>query len=121
MVDDDADTLEALAVLLDGEGHDVTRADSGRKALELCASHRFDCLLLDVTLGDTTGLAVARILSQNPHIRPRRVVLLSGHPRTDFLHELHGKLVDGYLPKPADLKDLAAVVRQSLSGMRDSH
>ncbi len=115
VVDDDRDTVEAIAVILEAEGHTCTKARSGKEALELCKSKKFDCMLLDVTLGDTSGIAVAKALAQTPDIRPRHVVLLSGHPKSDFLSELRNGLVDGFISKPADIHILAEAVQSALA------
>lgn len=52
IVDDDEDVLIALERMLEGEGYRTVTAWSGREALTLAESGRFDVLLVDEQLGD---------------------------------------------------------------------
>jgi DNA-binding response OmpR family regulator len=73
IVDDDADILEALAVVLE-DAHDVTTASNGIAALGLLQSQPFDAMILDLMMplmdGETliermheTGITVPVVLA----------------------------------------------------------
>lgn len=73
VVDDDADILEALAVVLE-DAHEVTTASNGIEALRLLQSGPFDAMVLDLMMplmdGETliermheTGIAVPVVLA----------------------------------------------------------
>jgi CheY-like chemotaxis protein len=73
IVDDDADILEALAVVLEDE-HDISTASNGIEALGLLQSQPFDAMILDLMMplmdGETliermheTGIAVPVVLA----------------------------------------------------------
>ena len=59
VVEDHPDSLEFLKTLLETAGHRVTTAVTGRDAVRLCGSRRFDLVLLDLVLPDLDGLSVA--------------------------------------------------------------
>ena len=113
-VDDDAEAVKIICMILTAEGHECVGATSGKEALTLCSSQRFDCMLLESTLGDTTAVALAHRLAQTPGVRPNHVILMTGYPRDDYRAELRNGLLDGYIQKPADLYELATVVARSL-------
>lgn len=63
VVEDNSDSLDFLRSLLEGAGHRVTGAETGRRAIEEAGRRSFDLILLDLLLPDMDGLAVARALS----------------------------------------------------------
>ena len=62
VVEDTPDSLQFLKELLETAGHRVTTAVTGREAVELCGSRRFDVVLLDLILPDLDGLSVAQAI-----------------------------------------------------------
>jgi CheY-like chemotaxis protein len=63
VVEDTRDSLDFLRTLLEGAGHRVTGAETGRRAIEEAGRRSFDLILLDLLLPDMDGLQVARALS----------------------------------------------------------
>lgn len=59
-VDDNPDICELVQVVLQGAGFRVSTADSTAGALQLAASERFDALLLDYWMPDSTGIELCR-------------------------------------------------------------
>jgi FixJ family two-component response regulator len=62
VVDGNAGALDAIRQPLDGEGHTVRCASSGRAALKVAASFRPDVTLVDRELADMTGIDVIRMM-----------------------------------------------------------
>jgi CheY-like chemotaxis protein len=65
VVEDTPDSLDFLSAFLEAAGHRVSPARSAHEALALCASRRFDLVLLDLVLPDMDGLSVARELRES--------------------------------------------------------
>jgi CheY-like chemotaxis protein len=63
VVEDTKDSLDFLRSLLEGAGHRVTGAETGRRAILEAGRRPFDLILLDLLLPDMDGLQVARALS----------------------------------------------------------
>lgn len=59
LVEDDAISLELEALALESLQQQVTRATTGRRAVELAQKTRFDIIFLDITLPDIDGVEVA--------------------------------------------------------------
>jgi CheY-like chemotaxis protein len=73
-VDDNADTLQAMAVLLKRAGHDVRVASSGQEAIELAEAFQPEVVLLDIGLPGLSGYEIARRLRKGT-LRTRPVLV----------------------------------------------
>jgi CheY-like chemotaxis protein len=107
LVEDDADSRDALHDLLVAFGLRCTAVPSAEEAIRLAPGERYDILLSDVTLPGMSGDDLARTLrSVQPGIR---VVLVSGYgDAADIGGAIPGARL---LPKPIDI----AVLRRELT------
>jgi len=63
VIEDDADILEVLKLMLEDEGHSVVTARGGAEALAAAASDKaFDLVVLDISMPDMNGIEVAQKL-----------------------------------------------------------
>ena len=65
VADDDRDTVDTLAKLLEGEGHVVQRVYNGKEVLPAVRIMRPDAVILDVALPLMSGCAVAQPLRES--------------------------------------------------------
>lgn len=115
VVEDDPSTREMLCMLLEAEGHECVTASTGAEALALCRTRHFDCMLIDATIGAMSGVSVAQRLGGSDSVMgPTHVYLMTGHAKSDFATALRERVVDGHILKPADIHELAEVVRASM-------
>ncbi len=107
IVDDDVDAADALASLLQSQGHgDARVAYSGATALALAVEFVPTVLLVDLELPDMSGYDVARHLSQHPQLQNLRLIALtanSEHPGRERAREAG---IERYLIKPVGSADL---------------
>jgi CheY-like chemotaxis protein len=111
VVDDTAGAAKITARLLELLGYHVEVAYAGRSAIEQSRSFRPEIVVLDVSLPDMDGYAVAGELRLLSETKSALIVALTGH--SDESHRLRALAAgfDEFLVKPADvnsLKDLAA-------------
>lgn len=103
VVDDDADTVEVLALaLVSYRGWDVQAVTTGAQALEICWSSTLDVVLLDVDMPVMDGPDVLLALRADPRtaLLPVIFVTAMADPFVDsWLHALGANAV---LPKPFD-------------------
>lgn len=106
VVDDDAEVLTSLAIVLRLEGHVVACAPSGRAALEqLTSDTTLDVVLTDLGMPDVNGWVVARTAKERwPNIV---VGLITGWRRGPVGTEQERATVDFILAKPVDRRTLA--------------
>ncbi len=109
VVDDDEETLELVASALRRDGHRSTLAVGPTEALRAIAGTTFDVLVLDVMLGETSGLDLCAEIRAMGLQAP--ILFLSARgtvrARVDGL-DAGG---DDYLAKPFAVRELLARIR----------
>jgi DNA-binding response OmpR family regulator len=105
VVEDELPVAMMMVHLLTSAGCDVEMAPTGRKALELIETLRFDLVTLDIDLPDANGFEICRELKQRHVSRHIPVVLISGRcPEENTQQALEVGAVD-YIAKPFDVTD----------------
>jgi CheY-like chemotaxis protein len=105
IVDDDPVNLMVLRRLISRrESYRILEASDGKSALDLAqATPDLDLILLDVQMGDISGIDVCRFLKNNPRTRPIPIVLISAvHTDDASIAEGLDSGADGYITKPVD-------------------
>ncbi len=113
IVDDNRGFLEAARTLLEREGVTVAGvASTSAEAVRGTETLRPDIVLVDVSLGDESGFALARRLLAD-HDHGATVVLISTHPETDLADLIALSPAAGFLAK----SELSAdAIRSLLNG-----
>lgn len=88
------------------DGFDVTLVTSGEKAVEVFRAERFACVILDLRLGDTSGLDVLRALLEDRADIP--VVINSAY--SSFKADFASWSADRYVVKSSDIGPLKEAV-----------
>jgi CheY-like chemotaxis protein len=112
LVDDDAVSLELMAVLLAHEGHQVLRANDAGAALELLAGETTvspDVLLVDLQMPGVSGGQLAEKVRALGRPKLRMLAMSATEVKENQLLAF-----DGFLLKPLHLDDL----RRALKGRR---
>ncbi len=129
LVDDLPQNLLALEALLERDGLELFKAESGAHALELMLEHDFALALLDVQMPDMDGFELAEIMRSTERTRAIPIIFLTA-VATDEQRRFRGYeagAVD-YLLKPIDSRMLSSKVevffelsrqRQILARQRD--
>jgi CheY-like chemotaxis protein len=79
--DDEAEQL-SIEALIDGDDVRITRAGSGREALELLRARKFDCMILDLKLPDITGFELLSEIQVDQRLRDVPIVVFTGRELT---------------------------------------
>jgi FixJ family two-component response regulator len=77
VIDDDPEMRAALVMLLRSYGYSVETFDSAETFLTFASKCRAACLLVDIQLGDITGVELARQLMAEGFKFP--VIFMTGH------------------------------------------
>ena len=100
IVDDNEQFLEAARRLLEADGMRVVGvATTVADALDRHASLRPDVTLVDVNLGEESGLELARLLAGPIPDRIAPVILISTYPEQDLVDLVEALPVVGFLSK----------------------
>lgn len=111
VVDDDARIRSMLSRYFEGEGFQVSLAESGAQMRQRLEKAPVDLILLDLGLPDTDGLALARDIRARSEVG---IIIMTG--RSDDVDRIVGLEVgaDDYVSKPFNLRELLARVRSVL-------
>jgi DNA-binding SARP family transcriptional activator/CheY-like chemotaxis protein len=116
IVDDHTTFSDLLAGALDREPDlkSVGAANSAASAVTMFHELQPDVVLMDLYLGDGTGLeAAGRILSEAPEAR---IIMLTGNPSQEALREAAGMGICGFLPKDGALGVMLDTLRHAHAG-----
>ena len=83
VVEDNRDTAESLAMLLEVLGHSVRTVYDGTAALEAARSFMPDVMVTDIGLPGMDGYTLARLVRQDPELQHIVLAALSGHGREE--------------------------------------
>ncbi|HEY8034529.1 MAG TPA: PAS domain S-box protein [Methylobacter sp.] len=110
VVDDYADAVESLTMLLQAEGHEVGAANCGMKAIEQAQTFHPQIVLLDIGLPDLDGYEVAKRLRALPETRNAILIALTGYGQAKDCERSQSTGFNYHLLKPLDFEKLSALL-----------
>lgn len=118
VLDDNADVVNTLAMLLETEGHVVQRSYSGKDALPATRLFRPDVVIADLAVPGMSGFAVAQAIRLSfTDIRRPLLIAISGMWKDAPDQRIAQQVgFDHYMPKPCDPNE----VLRLLTEFRDS-
>jgi PAS domain S-box-containing protein len=106
IVDDNLDTADSIAMLLERSGHEVNVAYSADKALAVAAEFQPEVVLLDIGLPEMDGYEVARRLRRDARLKGLKLIALTGYGQDSDLQRAKEAGFDHHLVKPAGLEKI---------------
>ncbi len=88
IVDDSAEKLLSLGVLLAGSGREIVEARSGREALRHLLFGHFAVILLDINMPDMDGFETAALIRQRKLSEHTPIIFITAY--SDDVHSLRG-------------------------------
>lgn len=77
IVDDDADVLDAMSLLLRSAGLTIQAFNSPQQFLAVCSPELRGCLILDINMPDIDGLALQQLINDRNIAMP--IIFITGH------------------------------------------
>ncbi|MBM4145329.1 MAG: response regulator [Nitrospira sp.] len=107
LVDDDADFVEAVKLILESKSYDVMVACNGREGLKKVETEDPGLIILDVMMPEMDGYEVCAKLKADPKYRHIPILLLTGVgeaiPTSKYTKEMGMRIeADDYVPKPIE-------------------
>lgn len=116
LVDDNADALMSLGVLLELEGHHVTMADNGLDGIRLMTEARPEVAVVDVGMPVVDGFDVARAVRSDPNLDDITLVALTGYAAESDKSRALAAGFDYHLTKPLSLEKLQYILVNRTGG-----
>ena len=114
IVDDDLGTRLSISDYLDLSGYRVITTDNGIDALSMLEEYNPDLLVTDIMMPRMNGYELVRRLRQLSEFRLLPVILLTERTKTQERILGYQSGCDLYLPKPFELEEIAAAIRNLL-------
>jgi CheY-like chemotaxis protein len=113
VVDDQADSADAVAFMLSLMGHDVHTAYGPREALELFRELQPSVVFMDISMPELSGLEAAARIRSLPEGTSTTIIALTGLGHEQDRRRSREASIDHHLVKPAS----PAVLHRLLSGI----
>jgi CheY-like chemotaxis protein len=111
IIDDQKDVRAMVAIVLRVNRYDVVEADSGAAGVKAFTEACFDAAIVDIFLGDTSGVEVIATLRELAPSLP--VVAVSGMTALDFMEQSPHLANVVCLQKPFRPNDLLQALRKA--------
>ena len=119
IVDDDAVSRRLAQVVFQKRGWSADTVASGEQALVHMAAHRYDVVLLDISLPGMTGLDVCQQMRADQRLRALQVLAYTAHAYPEQQQRFLDGGFDAVLVKPLCVSALHEVI-QALTPCQDS-
>ncbi|HET8781565.1 MAG TPA: PAS domain S-box protein [Pyrinomonadaceae bacterium] len=110
IVDDNIDSADSLAMLLEITGNKTYMAHDGVEAVEAIEKHRPEVVLLDIGLPKLDGHEVCRRVREQPWGKDIVVIALTGWGQEDDRRKSEEVGFNGHLVKPVDYDKLLQLI-----------
>jgi CheY-like chemotaxis protein len=102
IVDDNVDSREMLALVLEMAGHTVCTAQDGAEALVLAETFGPDVIFLDIEMPKADGYVTCQFLRKMERLQEARIYAVSGVTGAAHERRCSEAGFDGQISKPAD-------------------
>jgi DNA-binding NarL/FixJ family response regulator len=115
LADDNRPVLQHVSKMLESatDFRVVAAVSDGKAVVRECLSRRPDIVVLDISMGDTSGIDVATQLRDEGC--PSKIVFLTVHQDPDFLNAAMGAGGRGYVVKSRLSTDLISALNAAMS------
>ncbi len=115
-VEDDAEMIELVRLILGRRGFKVIGAEGGWEGLETMRREKPDLVLLDLMMPDLDGWEVFQQMKADENLKNIPVIVITAKAQTiDRVLGLHIAKVDDYISKPFSPPELIASVERVLA------
>lgn len=115
VVDDNAQNLKLVRVLLVSEGYEVRTAVDAEEALKVLETFTPALILMDLQLPGMDGLELTRRLKADPERRRISIIALTAYAMKGDELKAFNAGCDGYIAKPIDIEELPKTLRAHLA------
>ena len=115
-VDDERGFVDVISKRMSKRNIEVTKAYSGKEALQALRKTDFDAAVLDLKMEDMDGIEVLKIFKTIVPDLP--VLMLTGHGSEEAARDGIQLGALDYLTKPCDLEELIAKIKEVVSFRR---
>jgi CheY-like chemotaxis protein/anti-sigma regulatory factor (Ser/Thr protein kinase) len=117
IVDDNRDSADSLAMLMEITGNETYLAHDGVEAVDAVEKYRPQVVLLDIGLPRLDGHEVCRQIREQPWGKDIVIIALTGWGQEDDRRKSQEAGFNGHLVKPVDYDKLLALLSELMNGL----
>lgn len=112
IVDDDADVLKLMRIMLEKEGFEIFEAEDGSTALDIAKEKLPDLIISDVMMDNLNGFMLYKLLHEDPATEKIPMILVTGAAQSAGAWNADPNV--GYLQKPVSSQGLIDAVKKKI-------
>jgi two-component system, cell cycle response regulator DivK len=117
-IEDNNTNMILISRIVDAEGHELIRAEDGRRALQILSDSTPDIILLDINIPGISGLELARQIREDRRLAEIPILAVTANVLVGDREKCLEAGCDDYLPKPLDIRRLRQLMRLYLGDNR---
>ena len=102
VIEDNEDNMELITFILESNGYQTIKAETGRQGFELTLQERPDFIILDIQLPDILGTEVLRMIRESEVGDSIPIISMTSYAMAGDREKLLAAGCDGYIEKPID-------------------
>lgn len=115
-IEDEAEMIDLMRLILGRRGYDVKGAISGMEGLKMIREHSPDLILLDLMMPEMDGWEVYQQIKADEKMKKTPVIVVTAKAQSiDRVLGLHIAKVDDYIAKPFSPQELLTSVEKVLN------
>lgn len=111
IVDDEANVVKAISMVLKGHGYTVVDANDGLQAVSKVYEEKPDLIILDIKLPIGDGISVCENLKNSNDTKDIPVIFITGYPTDEVRKKAFDLGAVDFIPKPFDTDELLKKVK----------
>jgi DNA-binding response OmpR family regulator len=116
VIDDEPDTADMFAEMMQLDGYRVLVSYGGAQALRLIARERPDLVMLDMMMPNISGMDVLQFMRRDPRLEHIPVLVVSARSKRDDIQAGLEAGANQYLTKPVSYRELHSAVEEATRG-----
>lgn len=116
LVEDNHIVQKIIKIFISDLGYNCDVAATGQEARKLYIANRYDLVLMDIELPDTTGIILTKLLRENAkNSYSVPIVAMTSHTEEKYKISCREAGMDGYANKPQSSKELEMIISQHIA------
>ena len=113
-VEDNPNNMRLIRRIVQAGGDELLEAVNGEIGWNMAFSEHPDLIFMDLLMPEMDGFELTRKIKSTPELSQIPVVVLTAHGNVETEQKAQEAGCDGFLHKPADIRQIQKVLRQFL-------
>ena len=113
VVDDNKDILQVVQIVLEIRGYEVKAIWNGEEVQQSIIEFSPNVILLDVMLGNTSGIIICNDIKSNPNTKDVCVIMFSAHGKKEDILKLCP--ANNFISKPFEIDTLTETIENEIA------